>query len=364
MNTDYISYYFSPLVTMWFLIIYATMFAGSQYNDRTVFLVGKIFLSMGLVTWFMSQPWLLETLFKFLEHLCDIRWSAREWAFRVNLDLWIPYVGMLAAIAVIKVRELRLTDTPQWPLVAKGGIGVSAVIMLWYFAFELSQPDKFVYNTWHPYISFLPVGAFVILRNANGVLRSASSRAFAFIGRCSLETFIIQYHLWLAGDTKGILLIIPGTRWRPLNMVLTTFVFIYISHRVSEATGVITKWICGGAKKPASLPTTTSDATSSSRPSPSSSSQNAGGEVIFMAPEEGETSGQKGENQLPPEPDTPARPLRGWADRLAEGTSSHPSASPGFRVWYGEREWNPGVGTKIVIGGVVMWLLNVIWPYP
>lgn len=129
---------------------------------------------------------------------------------------------------------------------------------------------------------------------------------------------------------------------------------------------MITKWICSGAKKLASLPTTTSDATSSSRPSPSapSSSQNAGGEVIFMAPEEGETSGQKGENQLPPEPDTPARPLRGWADRLAEGTSSHPSASPGFRVWYGEREWNPGVGTKIVIGGVVMWLLNVIWPYP
>ncbi|KAJ3480720.1 hypothetical protein NLI96_g8158 [Meripilus lineatus] len=278
MNTDYISYYFSPLVSMWYLIIYFTMLIGSQYNDRTLFLLFKIVLSMGAMTWFMSESWLLEALFGFLARVCNIHWSAREWAFRVNLDLWIVYLGMLAALLVIKIRELRLTDHPHWPLVHRGAIGASGLVLLWFFAFELSQPDKFIYNTWHPYISFLPIAAFIVLRNANAILRSASSRAFAFIGTCSLETFIIQYHFWLAGDTKGILLIVPGTRWRPVNMALTTFLFIYVSHRVAQATGQITQWICDTPRPPA-LPTVIDS--SPSRPPPPEPEVEEGQEVIF-----------------------------------------------------------------------------------
>ena len=89
----------------------------------------------------------------------------------------------------------------------QGSIIVSAVALVWFFAFEIGQPSKFTYNQWRPYVSVIPVLAFVILRNATSVLRSASSRFFAFIGTCSLETFILQYHFWLAADTKGILLL-------------------------------------------------------------------------------------------------------------------------------------------------------------
>ncbi|KAI0361330.1 O-acetyltransferase [Trametes cingulata] len=364
MNTDYISYYFAPLVSQWYLIIYATMALGSQYNDRLAFLVGKVILSMGVVTWFMNQPWLLESIFQLLERFCNIHWSAKEWAFRVNLDLWIVYFGMFSALAVIKVREHRITDHPRWPLVVKVASAVSAVILLWFFAFELAQPDKFAYNLWHPYISFLPVGAFVVLRNANAILRSASSRVFAFIGTCSLETFIIQYHLWLAGDTKGILIVIPGRHSRPLNLLLTTIVFIYVSHLVAKATGEITNWICGSAKPP-SLPTSqTSNATSSPRPPPPPPESEEGQEVIFMVPqEEDEESGKDREgNPLPREPDTPARPQRRWIDRLADGSSPQPT--PGFRVWYGDSEWKPGLRSKLLIGLGIMWLVNIMWPKP
>jgi len=171
--------------------------------------------------------------------------------------MWIVYVGMLFALVVNKFHSLRLSDDHRWRLVVNLIVGLSAVALVWFFAFELSQESKFTYNAWHPSVSFVPVLAFVALRNATVILRSSHSRAFAFIGKCSLETFIIQYHFWLAGDTKGVLLVIPGTKWRPVNFMLTTFIFIYLSDRVAQATAYFTTQICGG--KPKTLPSSTVD---------------------------------------------------------------------------------------------------------
>ncbi|OAX44212.1 Cas1p-domain-containing protein [Rhizopogon vinicolor AM-OR11-026] len=348
MDVSYISYYFSPLVSMWYLIVYGTMAIGSQYNDRTTFLLSKILISMGAVTWFMTETWILEAVFAFLEQIFNIHWSAREWNFRVTLDLWIVYFGMLLAIAVIKIQAHRLTDHPLWPLAVKVAVGTSALIMLWFFGFELVQESKFTYNAWHPYVSFLPIVAFVILRNASSSLRSCSSRALSFIGRCSLETFIIQFHLWLAGDTKGILLLLPGTRWRPINFVISTIIFIYISDHVSHATGELTTWICGS--KEISLPTSTHN---TGRHVGSSGSST--GSVLLSTDVHMSKDGER----LPVEPDTPIRPGRRWVDRLAEGASQQ--RAPGYRVLYGDSSWKPGVKTRIAVWMGMMWLVNSLW---
>lgn len=365
MNTDYISYYFSPLVSMWFLIIYTTMFVGSRFNDRTPFLLGKIAFSAILVTWFMKEEWLLETLFAFLARICGIHWLAQEWNFRVTLDLWIVYVGMLAAIGAIKIREYRLTEHAHWHLVTKAAIISSVVCMVWFFAFELLQESKFTYNRWHPYTSFIPVLAFAVLRNANVILRSASSSAFAFVGKCSLETFIIQYHLWLAGDTKGVLLVLPGTKWRPLNFILTTIMFIYVSDQMAHATTAITSWICGSAPK-ASLPPPVTASSNNTTASSSSNRRDPDGtrsddDITVSIPLISPTArkGASQEETLPPEPDTPIRPRR-WVDRLADGST--PPRTPGFRVWYGEHA-GYGVKTKLIIGVGAMWAANLLWQY-
>lgn len=321
----------------------------------------------------MREKWPLETLFGFLEKIFNIRWSAREWSFRVELDIWIVYAGMLASIAVIKLREYRLTDDHRWPLFQKTALGASALALVWFFAFELLQESKFTYNKWHPYISFIPVLAFAFLRNANVILRSTSSSIFAFVGKCSLETFILQYHFWLAGDTKGVLLVIPGTHLRPVNFVVTTIMFIYLSDKMSWATGEITSRICAKPKTTleAALPlpiSTTSGA------GPTSSNNNGDDAVVeFDVDEEGaqelvvpprsqalrSLKDQDG-TPAPFEPDTPIRPRR-WIDRLAE---ARPPSNPTARHLDKVRSFFTSLKGHLVLALLVMWVLNVSWSYP
>lgn len=337
---------------MWFLIIYTTMAVGSQRNGQIAFLLAKIVTSACLVTWFMREPWLLETIFEILRQACGIHWSAREWAFRVNLDLWIVYTGMIAALAVIKIREYRLTEHQHWPLVYKVSIGISSVAILWFFAFELYQESKFTYNHWHPYISSIPVLAFIVLRNANVVLRSTFSPVFAFIGRCSLETFVIQYHLWLAGDTKGVLLVVPGTRWRPINFLITTAMFVYVSDRMADATTDITSWICG--KTSNTLPTTTTmTVPPTSIPTPDTTPQP---DIPLSDVEQPSKHGENSDELLS---ETEALTEgRRWIDRLAETLPPRPHS---HTLW--EKPWRPGLNTRLAIVVGVMWITNIFWAH-
>lgn len=360
MNTDYISYYFSPLVSMWYLIIYGTMAIGRQLNDHTPLLLCKISLSAALVTWVMHANWPLEALFDLLARVCKIHWSSGEWAFRVNLDLWVVYVGMLTAVAVAKTRDYRLADHKYWPVAVKCAIALSGSILVWFFAFELLQESKFTYNLWHPYISPLPVVAFALLRNANPIMRSASSRAFSFVGKCSLETFIVQFHFWLAGDSKGVLLVLPGTQWRPINFVLTTIMFTYISDRLAYATAEITSWVCPKEASDAlPLPVTVPMGGNSSAVHSESDADGAQEVSIpLISPNLDHHLKDADGNPLPPEPDTPFRPRR-WVDRLAEQA---PASSNLQRMWYREGQWRFGVKARLTLAICVLCLLNWLWP--
>ena len=378
MDTDYLFYYFAPLVSFWYIVVYATMAFGSQYNDRTVFLISKVLAAMAVTTFVIKEEWILKEIFSILGGLCNIGWSAKESSFRLQLDYWIIYFGMLTAIAFMKVRDNRLMDHPMWPVIVKVSVGGSVVGILWFFAFELLQPSKFTYNHWHPYVSWIPIISFVILRNANATLRSASSQMFGFIGRCSLETFIIQYHLWMAADTKGLLIVIPWTRWRMLNMIVTTTIFVWLSNQVAQATTVMTTWICGSGRgsEPPSLPTHNVN----SNPNASAGTSGSGGSSSMLTPSGRSTSAAassseslplisendqdelKAENgqRIPFEPDTPIRPLR-WVDRLAESSPAGNGDSATFLS--GKKEWlKVGLVGKISIGLVAMWILNLMWP--
>ena len=354
MNTTYISYYFTPLVSMWYLVLYGTMVVGARFNDRTPVLLAKILGSAAFMTWFMNESWFLETVFDILHTVFHIHWSSKEWAFRVNLDIWMVYVGMLTSILVVRMHEYHIMDHPSWPLMVKTATGVSALTMVWFFAFELYQPSKFAYNAWHPYVSFLPVLAFAVLRNCTSTLRLASSRAFTFIGKCSLETFVVQYHFWLAADSKGVLLVLPGTRWRAVNFVLTSIMFVYLCNRISYATGELTNVICGKRSRETQvLPVATAP-----RPLQEDGRASEAQEVVIsMTSLRGEDAVKDGSGQPLLEPDTPVRPGR-WADRLTDGQMSSSASGRWAQRVLGN------LPVKIGAFFILLWILNILWQYP
>lgn len=50
----------------------------------------------------------------------------------------------------------------------------------------------------------------------------------------SSQLFICQYHIWLAADTRGILVLIPGNP--TLNIIVSTFIFVCVAHEISQIT--------------------------------------------------------------------------------------------------------------------------------
>ena len=87
----------------------------------------------------------------------------------------------------------------------------------------------------------MQIVAFLLLRNISGVLRTQYSRFFAWFGQISLELFVIQYHIWLAADTYGVLVLLPG--FPVANILLTSFIFVCAAHEMHSITNALVPYV-------------------------------------------------------------------------------------------------------------------------
>lgn len=253
-GNDYLSYYFTPLVSFWFLVIWVTMYVANKYNKTPWVLGLKLVVACAFTNWLIYYPGVLEQVFAALELVANVHWNTKEWRFRLGLDAYIVYVGMIVAYACIRFKELKIAEYIIWPSIKRYSILAAAATMIWYFWFELTCKNKFVYNDYHPFISWLPILAFTFLRNATPRIRNTTSNFFVFFGGCSLETFIGQFHMWLAGDTKGLLVLITPASWTNglgwwANFAISSAIFVWVCWGLAWSTGVICDWICGTSGK-------------------------------------------------------------------------------------------------------------------
>jgi hypothetical protein len=257
MRTDYQFYYFAPLVSFWFLVIYFTLKFGHRNNHSTNFVMKKVLLSAMILTAFTMIPGILEFVTFTLKYTCAISWNIREWRFRMFLDMYIVYVGMIVAILFHRTSQLR--SGPVVPRMAvdsilqvaithgklyrTGTVLLSLVLLPGFWSLTRRSPNKQDYNWWMPFISFIPILSVVTLRNCHRLLRDYHSRFFAWLGRISLETYILQYHIWLAGDTKGLLRLGLWNLW--METAMLTVNFLWLSWLMAGATQTISVWIVG-----------------------------------------------------------------------------------------------------------------------
>jgi N-acetylneuraminate 9-O-acetyltransferase len=150
--------------------------------------------------------------------------------------------GMIFAFVVCLARKYGwLNETLSENLfrfrVSLAVVGGGVLALLAYLVFALTCPNKTQCNNVHSYIVLAPLLGFVAVRNTLGVVRRRFSALFAWAGRLSLELFIVQFHVWLAADTYGILVFIPG--YPMLNVIFTSFIYLCVAHEVHMLTGVL-----------------------------------------------------------------------------------------------------------------------------
>ncbi|KAI0010331.1 Cas1p-domain-containing protein [Xylariaceae sp. FL0662B] len=268
MGTDYSSYYFASVITFWYLVLYIMLRFHRSCNQNLRYLFTKVIVTAAITDRLISTPGLLEAFAEYSHAIFRMSWNTQELRFRLSLDRYIVYVGVMVAALVhnASVRQAQKTIIPlvrgrvRPPPPPSSRILNAALhalcataTMAFFYATQTRLHQKPQYNHVHPFISWIPIVSLVILRNgcaigADTALHHHSHHHQpqqhyylalpAALGRFALETYILQYHIWLGGDaTAELALGCPGRYGWVLDKVLFTAVFVCVAARAHRATG-------------------------------------------------------------------------------------------------------------------------------
>ena len=270
MYNNFLLYMFPALATFWFLIVLVTLSFGSELNDRPGYLLAKIALSASVITLSHAHAQPTDPMFRGLRSIFGINWNAGDWRKMVSLDGYIPFVGM--TVALLHIWHQQATSMPGsrglnrdargWtsstlisamPYLRPAALAASVIAVPAFILLIGRSPDEGDYHWWSAKISPVPILSYVVLRNAHSVLREHYSAAFAWLGRCSSELWILSFHILRAADGRGILSTglfsmgngsLKSDRWREAILIIP--ILLWTAWQVSCATKSITAWFTEG----------------------------------------------------------------------------------------------------------------------
>jgi N-acetylneuraminate 9-O-acetyltransferase len=206
MGTNYILYYIVPLHTFYFLVVYVTMGVAQSLNYTAWGARAKIFAVAVLiyVVWELEEavPGVFDVVFAPLSPiLAERNWSLHEWHFRTFLDHYSALFGMVFAMnfpyLIAWFAAVERMPSLAMRVVLKSAVGALWLAASYWWYNEVYLLPKYEFNAAHPYWFWIPVMTFVYFRNLTPTLRSYHSALLNWLGKITLETYLLQFHIFM-----------------------------------------------------------------------------------------------------------------------------------------------------------------------
>lgn len=233
-GNTYILYYICPMHTFYFLLVYVFMYVYPHLNHSKWGIRFKLLALAAIiyVVWDINNG-IFDFVFGWLGTESVVgasRGSVWEYYFRTSLDHWSSFLGMIFALN-FPLAEQYFHKARGYPLVVCSVLMFAATVYWFYNYYML---DKLVYNLSHAYMSIIPLTSYIFFRNLTPFIRSGVSMSLHDLGKTTLETYLLQHHIWLTSNAKTLLTIVPGHPW--INFALATILFFVCSKELYRLT--------------------------------------------------------------------------------------------------------------------------------
>jgi len=261
LNNEYMLYYICGMHTFFTVVVALALYVKNEFNGSKKALYMKVAVTFVMTLLIYDGPEIvfrglfgtlpiIRSLFAFHDPVHpEFTNEMHEWHFRSGLDRFIWIFGMICALhfpdceAQLEKLEAMSKYRRAMCKACIVSIGLLALGVWWQYVFS---QNKFAYNKLHPYTSFIPIVVYLVFRNLFEPLRQKYLFLFAYLGKYTLETYIMQFHVWMKttginGSPKHLLVWIPeGTPYQYwINLAISTAIYIFVSIRFFHVTLVL-----------------------------------------------------------------------------------------------------------------------------
>jgi len=249
MNNEYMLYYICPMHTFFTWGVFIPLFICHSYNDSFTVLFIKIAATFGVAALLYDVQGVFDAvmapfhaILEFHDPLHPENKPMHEWFFRSGLDHFVWVFGMFCAFAFPwldrQLAAIESLESGKRSMAKLALLGVTLALGYWWWSSYFALPKR-AYNKVHPYTSFAPIFLYLVLRNLTEWLRRRHMHLFAWCGKITLETYILQFHVWMKttginGSPKYLMVWLPGWYWT--NFLLVSAVYVFLSFRVFHIT--------------------------------------------------------------------------------------------------------------------------------